>query len=849
MSRPRPDQMLSEDEMLAQERAFLWPKGGPRFRAGLALSGGGIRAATFSLGVLQVLAAQGLLKRFHYMSTVSGSGYIGSSLSWFWSTRRIEDERKTSAPGDPAPIHFGAGPEDFPFQDNAAPATAIGKQAAANLAFLRNHGSYLTSGDGVGFTGLVLAVVRTVLLSLTIWVPLLVGCFFLIEVMDKKLISFTPIPLPDSDDSSRIGEIQTVLANRPLFALSLALAALLLLLFVVGSFLLLLISRRPHRRTAAFTRRTNIFRVAYFGLGGLLAGAGAYRLYQEYAGSIQLETKIVIVVLVVVSFALLMLAVAEVFSPANHSYFLRRSFEKWSSRLIPFAIALAFVGALPLVADRVPPTADDPWTFGAIGSVITLLGGAGVTAYGYYLRIKNYLPSKSGQLIASIGSLFFVASLIIISFYITNTVLKLNFNQYDDRILLLILTYFVTFIVLGWGSVNATGFHRFYRDRLMETFMPSVQAIQRGDALQSNIADNLSVGDLARSPEEREGRPYHLINAHAILCNDRDRKIALRGGDNFLISAAFIGSSATGWATTGDYARQHGPLTLASAMAASGAAANAHAGYVGTGLTRDRFVSTVMSILNIRLGLWVGNPRKVRVSQEAAGANAPIRSAFQAWVPTYLRTVLPYGVLGLGHHRNARFLELSDGGHFENLGLYELARRKLDLIVVVDAEEDGAINLSALVSSTKRIKEDFGATIRFLDGRGPEVLLGRDSQRYPRGVRLAAQPYIVGEIHYADGGRGVLVYIKSTMIDGLDFTTNGYRAANETFPHQSTLDQFFDPDQFEAYRDLGRRSCSIMTAGLDLTRTFGDTDALLAQAAGHSTPSVPTPLSSSSGAA
>src|SRR5437764_9585700 len=50
-------------------------------RSALCISGGGIRSATFGLGILQGLARCGLLEKFHYLSTVSGGGYIGSWLS------------------------------------------------------------------------------------------------------------------------------------------------------------------------------------------------------------------------------------------------------------------------------------------------------------------------------------------------------------------------------------------------------------------------------------------------------------------------------------------------------------------------------------------------------------------------------------------------------------------------------------------------------------------------------------------------------------------------------------------------------------------------------------------------
>ena len=56
-------------------------------QAALCLSGGGIRSAAFALGVLQALSAKHLLTHFHYLSTVSGGGYIGS-----WLQRWIHEE-------------------------------------------------------------------------------------------------------------------------------------------------------------------------------------------------------------------------------------------------------------------------------------------------------------------------------------------------------------------------------------------------------------------------------------------------------------------------------------------------------------------------------------------------------------------------------------------------------------------------------------------------------------------------------------------------------------------------------------------------------------------------------------
>jgi hypothetical protein len=77
---------------IAEERKALG-LGGLQQANALCLSGGGIRSAAFGLGVVQGLAQAGLLKRFHYLSTVSGGGYIGG-----WLTRLITSANETTEP-------------------------------------------------------------------------------------------------------------------------------------------------------------------------------------------------------------------------------------------------------------------------------------------------------------------------------------------------------------------------------------------------------------------------------------------------------------------------------------------------------------------------------------------------------------------------------------------------------------------------------------------------------------------------------------------------------------------------------------------------------------------------------
>jgi hypothetical protein len=188
------------------------------------------------------------------------------------------------------------------------------------------------------------------------------------------------------------------------------------------------------------------------------------------------------------------------------------------------------------------------------------------------------------------------------------------------------------------------------------------------------------------------------------------------------------------------------------------------------------------------------------------------------------------------HRRDSKFLELTDGGHFENLGLYELVRRKLEIVLIVDGEEDPSISLSSLVSATRRIEQDFGARLDFPSGEGgaERLVMQPSASGYPSGVKYAKAPFVVGTITYNDGSHGVLIYVKATVIRQMDFTTAGYLANNPAFPHQTTVDQFFDPDQFDAYRFLGYESGVQMVRDLDLKNSIQDWRAVARKYKEHS---------------
>ena len=357
----------------------------------------------------------------------------------------------------------------------------------------------------------------------------------------------------------------------------------------------------------------------------------------------------------------------------------------------------------------------------------------------------------------------------------------------------------------GWYvNLNYISIHRYYRDRLMEAFMPDLDT--DGTTAPAAAADKAQLGQM-HCPQA----PYHLVNTNVVLVDSDCARWRVRGGDSFVLSQRYCGSTATGWVQTSEY-MQRDPLTLATAVAISGASVNPNTGAGGVGPTRKPMLSLLMALLNVRLGYWVPRPCACRRRQ-------PVACHFRAaWYELHPR--------GYAEHRD--MLQLSDGGHFENLGVYELVRRKAKVIICCDGAADPDFEFVDLQVLERRIAADFGARIDFDCGNRLEQLIPREPDpgavldpnvdAYPVGAKFASRGHIKGTITYSCGTTGTLILLKTTMIKGLSLLVKGYKAANPAFPDQSTGDQFFDEEQFEAYRELGYEIADrmVMDGNVDL---------------------------------
>ena len=332
-------------------------------------------------------------------------------------------------------------------------------------------------------------------------------------------------------------------------------------------------------------------------------------------------------------------------------------------------------------------------------------------------------------------------------------------------------------------NVNRTSLHPFYRDRLSETFL---------------IAEDHKTGALYHNDEQKlhllntDRTPYHIINATLNIVGRGTTNLKGRKADFFSFSRDYVGSRATGYAGTQVYEKEDMHMGLGTAMAISGAAAAPNMGRVTT-----RSLTFIMALLNIRLGYWAQNPTVFDPGRKKS-LWARFCNAFCS------NKVGPFFLLkemvGLVNEKSA-YVNLSDGGHLENMGLYELVRRRCKYIIVCDAEADKGMSCGGFSDAVRMILIDMGIKIHInLDG------LYRKKRNSDGSVTIRGERHhAIGTIEYGTGKgeQGYLLYIKSSVSGVHAPYILDYLAKHGDFPHESTADQFFNEAQFEAYRALG----------------------------------------------
>ena len=335
-------------------------------------------------------------------------------------------------------------------------------------------------------------------------------------------------------------------------------------------------------------------------------------------------------------------------------------------------------------------------------------------------------------------------------------------------------------------NINTFSLHGMYRMRLTRSYLGASNFARHPDTFTNfDRTDNMNEADMPR-----QGAPLHVINTALNLVATRNMAWQQRKAEPFSFSPISVGSWRLGYVPTEAYGGSKG-VRLGTAMAISGAAFNPNMGYNSSPL-----VTLLMTFFNARLGWWLPNPIWPHLRKWPAGSKT--RHFLGRSGPKWALTPLLNEALG-NTDDSYKWIELSDGAHFENLGLYEMVLRRCRHIIAVDADADSKFQFEDLGNAIRKIEIDLGIPITFPD--------------FPHGLPMKSgvEPLniycIRGEIQYdcvdIDAPKGELLFIKPMLNGSEPPDIRAYAASHQTFPHEATSNQFFNESQFESYRHLG----------------------------------------------
>lgn len=349
-------------------------------------------------------------------------------------------------------------------------------------------------------------------------------------------------------------------------------------------------------------------------------------------------------------------------------------------------------------------------------------------------------------------------------------------------------------VILAWRvDVNEFSLHLFYRNRLVRCYLGATNPERCPQPFTGfDPSDDILLHDFAT--DETYSGPYPIFNAALNFSHGQRLAWQERKAESFVFTPDYCGydfqeeredqdkknipdkkveQKHQSYQGTGSYAYPDGGPYLGTAVAISGAAVNPNMGYHASAA-----VAFLLTVFNVRLGWWMGNPRH--------------KKTWQRSTPRFGLFYLLSELFGMADDTSG-YVNLSDGWHFENLGLYELVRRKCKYIVVCDVGADYGFGREDLGNAVRKCRSDLGAEIE-IDA----------SPLRPDAEGFSKAHFVIGTVTYPDSQKGTILYIKSALTGNEPQDVLAYKVAHKDFPHQSTGDQWFNESQFESYRALGR---------------------------------------------
>ncbi len=856
------------DTAFQHELAALGPAARPEQLRALCLSGGGVRSAAYCLGVLQALAGAKRLTQFHYLSTVSGGGYIGAWLQTMIRQHGVRGAQERLARRDPA-----------------APG-----QNPPEVQRLRRYTNWLAPHGGLlsldGWTGLAIYL-RNVLLNWLVFGPMFLLAALLAVAARTVFFALQGHPAEHTERLLQAVDLRpaTVIASllllaglaglvwgtvgcckglpsrcpRPkngvaywtpqdvgrrivwpslvwAFCIPLALApvwgwvvggpggepgwaqCILPALFFAGStagFVAAAVSR-PADTPPYWSNLPPWLLASIAGAATLYAGQRiAWALPDDRAAEIMVVAGPAWLLL---SYAVLS-AVHAGLRGAPGMPWRRHAADafsdldiEWMARITAMRLRIGLAWGLfafcVLTLERLV-VGDDAWLTLRHGLTGALIAGPVAAWLGKqaFSQVDALLSGKpklvTWDVLLRGASLVFAAAVCAKSGVIVGTALETLQSWLTDdpkpglfvmAVAQLAFGAAMAIILFGadtWISTNRFSMHGVYRDRLVRAFVGPARAgpSKPGGAPRHadpftdfDPGDNPPLASLA--PDGRTRSLFPVINATLNLSAPRrsdwmDRKAAPFTLTPLHCGAAHLDDRAGRYVATNDYGRARpGGISLGTAMAVSGAAVSPNWGYHSSGLT-----AFIMTLFNARLGAWLPNPVRPQVAAGQPGAPGWRLLKDELFART---------------EDDRDYVYLSDGGHFDNLGVYEMLRRRCRLIAVVDATRDpegGCADLGAVIG---KARIDMGAQICTLPADPDTGMPAEEEDGFS--ARL---------IRYPDGARGVLLVLRPVLTGDVPADVQAYHAQNQSFPNEATTEQWFTEAQFESHRALGEQQTKL----------------------------------------
>ena len=841
--------------------------------SGVCISGGGIRSATFGLGVLQGLASKGLLEKFDYLSTVSGGGYIGSWLQGV--LYRLGSfsalTRKVSGPAADDPITFLrkysnylAPRPGFSLDSIVIPViwlrNTVLNQAILLCTFVALF--VLVLGPGFGFSiqaekggGIVSWVELSLAIVAGLWTVLSMARH-LMSTARRSFDSDAPKHFSSDKGTERVGwtVISPLVAGVVLIVLfvisspesnqvllpSIALAVLWGLHAVLqwlGGFVLCCRKRRsdggkkaiPYLHVLWMSLSCAIFTlILFFAINAVLR---FWNPLSDFGSQCVVAFGPPLYLLALIAGVSLQIGLmGQDFPDASREWlarcgaFLLVIAVFWSGLFAIVVFAPLGIVKLWFFSKALWSSAAGAWIASTIAAVLAgksnKTGGVtepavnqsqvldAIARFGPFIAIPIFMIAVATgvQFALFLPSLLSGSPLQGFSTYYWS---RLAFTEPSSWIPAAAL--FGSAVILGTVlslrvNINEFSLHYFYKNRLVRCYLgaSNTQFRQADPFTGFDPQDDILLAKLrCDTPRAAPGAPFPIINACLNVTSGTELATQERKAIGWTFTPCYSGfvpsRSDADRAAAGaeiydrafvDTKRILGGVHLGTAFSISGAALGPNEGFHSSPQT-----AFLLTLFNVRLGWWTGNPRD-----------------HATWFrpgPLFALRWLVLELLGFVNERSA-YLNLSDGGHFENLGLYELVRRRCHFIIAIDGEEDSTYCFESLGAAVRKCRADFGIEIE-INPRPITPEKGHSSTHFA-----------IGRITYPEPGSepGWLLYLKSSITGDEPADVEEYRRKNIEFPQQSTLNQFFSESQFEAYRELGFHVCQSTFRNFDVDKGF-----------------------------